>query len=160
MVWAVSLCCYLHTVLKLLDRIIDLSLLEEGEAIREVEYPGTRMIAWKSCKYFHGLEVIVGSLLRIIQITKMFVEIRVRNRIGNIVLPHLLLPNFYCPCDIFLKGDRFSHADQHCSLLLINGSHNCTTVHVLYLYLRYLLGDLQLLQGEVVLQLAVEYLHL
>lgn len=118
------------------------------------------MIAWESCEYLHGFEVIVSCFLRVIKIPKMLIQIRVRDGIGNVVLPHLFLPNLYCPCDIFLKRYSFTHADKHCCLFLVYSRENCTTMHVLHLYLCYLLGDLQLFEGEVVFELPVEYLNL
>ena len=109
------------------------------------------MVAWKPREYLHRFEVIVRCFLGVIQVTEMLVEIRVGYGVGNVVLAHLLLPNLNCPCDIFLKRHGFPHADQHCSLLLIYSRQNRAAVHVLNLYLRDLLGDLELLQGEVVL---------
>ena len=109
------------------------------------------MVAWEPREYFHRFEVIVRCFLGVIQITEMFVEIRVGYGVGNIVLPHLLLSNLYRPRDIFLKRHGFPHADQHRSLLLIYSRQNCAAVHVLNLYLGDLLSDLELLQGEVVL---------
>ena len=109
------------------------------------------MVAWEPREYFHRFEVIVRCFLGVIQIPEMFVEIRVRNGVGNIVLAHFLFPNLNCPRDIFLKRHCFPHADQHRSLLLIYSRQNRAAVHVLNLYLGDLLSDLELLQGEVVL---------
>lgn len=109
------------------------------------------MVAWEPREYFHRFEVIVRCFLGVIQIPEMLVEIRVRNGVGNIVLAHFLFPNLNCPRDIFLKRHGFPHADQHRSLLLIYSCQNRAAVHVLNLYLRDLLSDLEFLQGEVVL---------
>lgn len=48
MVVAVSLSCYLDAILHLTDELIELLFLVEEKTVREVDYPGVRVITWKS----------------------------------------------------------------------------------------------------------------
>lgn len=160
MAGAVSLCGHLHAVLELLDGIVDLALLEEGEAVGEVQDPRAGVVAGEPSEDLHRLQVVVLCIFGVVEVAEMLVEVGVGDCVWDIVLPHFLLPNLYGPRDVLLEGDSLPHAEQHCRLLLVDGGEDGPAVHVLHLDLGYLLGDLEFFECEVVLELAVEYLHL
>ena len=62
MVVAVSLGCHFDAVFHLADEFVELLLLVEVEAVRKVDDPGMRVVAWESGEYFSGF-VMVGQCI-------------------------------------------------------------------------------------------------
>lgn len=156
---AVPLARHLYAVLHLRYELVDFLPLKEVKPVRKVNYPSVGMVGGKSGKNFDGLVVVGECVFGIVEHSQVFVQIGVADGIGNVELSNLLFANADSFGEIFFEGDSLSHADEDGCLFLVYGCQNGLAVHVLHLQFCDFLGDLQFLEGEVVLELPVEDLH-
>jgi len=160
MVGAVPLARHLYAVLHLGHEFADLLPLEEVKPVGEVNYPGVGVVGGESGENFDGLVVIGERVFCVVEHSQVFVEIGVADGIGNVELSNLLLADADSLRETFFEGDSFSQADEDGGLFLVYGCQDGPAVQVLHLQLCDFFGDLQFLEGEVVLELSVEDLHL
>ena len=96
----------------------------------------------------------------IVEDSEVLVQVGIADGIGNVELSNLFLANSDGLGKILFEGDSLSYADKDGCLFVINSCQNDLAVHVIDLHFCYFLGDMQLLECKIVLELSVENFHL
>lgn len=117
-----------QAILELVDTFINFVLFEVNHRVGEMNHPEVRMVVGKSREDFSRLEVIHQRSIDVVTAEHKFKQVRVCNRVRNIVSAYLSLSNRYRLENFLLKLVSLTSTELNLSLFLKHRSQYTTAM--------------------------------